>query len=436
MFFYSAFSHPRLNYVLDLIGHEIFNEPFILVSDAHVFNLHSGPKMNYSEARISENEFFIRPQGLLFETGIREQTIRVFDYKARPAFFETEGDYGFDIFSAAFYLVSRYEEYLSFLPDAYGRFPYQASLAFKGNFLDIPLINYWLEDFKNALRRKFPEMNFRNKDFKFIPSYDIDLAYSYKYKGLKRNLGGFCRSLFQGQWAYLLDRWDVLFNKKKDPFDSYEWLDSLHLYCRTRAYYFFLLAKNPMGVDKNISPDHPAMQSLIAYHAGGYTVGIHPSWQSGDEEAVLMEEVDRLANITGVQVKYSRQHYIRMHLPITYRRLIDVGIDKDFSMGYGSANGFRASIASSFFWYDLLAEKKTSLMLFPFCFMDSNAFYVDRLHPQEAFTELMSYYRKVKQVNGLMITIWHNHFFGSDPMFTGWKEVYEVFLKDQIYWDM
>ena len=26
------------------------------------------------------------------------------------------------------------------------------------------------------------------------------------------------------------------------------------------------------------------MKSLIAYHAGGYTVGIHPSWQSGDEE--------------------------------------------------------------------------------------------------------------------------------------------------------
>ena len=47
----------------------------------------------------------------------------------------------------------------------------------------------------------------------------------------------------------------------------------------------------------------------------------------------------------------------------------------------------------------------------------------------------MDYYRKIKQINGLMITIWHNHFFGSDPMFAGWKEVYEVFLKDQIYWD-
>jgi hypothetical protein len=77
-------------------------------------------------------------------------------------------------------------------------------------------------------------------------------------------------------------------------------LDSLHLYCRTRAYYFFLIAKKPSGLDKNISPKKPAMKSLIAYHARGYTVGIHPSWQSGDEEAVLMEEVDELAGITGI----------------------------------------------------------------------------------------------------------------------------------------
>ena len=75
-------------------------------------------------------------------------------------------------------------------------------------------------------------------------------------KGLKRNLGGFCRSLPRESGHYLLDRWDVLFNKKKDPFDSYEWLDSLHLYCRTRAYYFFLLAKKQQGVDKNISPEN------------------------------------------------------------------------------------------------------------------------------------------------------------------------------------
>jgi hypothetical protein len=436
MLFYSEHTSPRLVYMLDLISNEILSEPIRLVSDKEAFKNYSEPKINYSADRISGEEYFIQPHPLIFETGIREQSITCFDFNGRPAFFKTGGDFPFDIFSAAFYLLSRYEEYLPFTPDKYGRFPHQSSLAFKENFLDFPLINFWFGEFKSSLGSKFPDLAFRHKDFKFIPSYDIDIAYSYKHKGLIRNLGGFCRSLIKGEWSYLLDRWDVLFNKKTDPFDSYEWLDSLHLYCRTRAYYFFLLAKKQIGVDKNISPDRTSLQSLISYHAGGYTVGIHPSWQSGDEEAVLMEEVDKLEQITGLPVRYSRQHYLRMSLPKTYRQLIDVGIDKDFSMGYGTINGFRASIASSFYWYDLKAEKRTTLMIFPFCFMDANSFYEGRLSPKAAFNELMDYYRKIKQVNGLMVTIWHNNFFGTDPMFKGWKEVYEVFLKDQIYWDM
>src|ERR1700722_18154685 len=292
MLFYSNQNSPRLSYILELISNEIFIEPFTLISDKDAFISYSGTKLNYSDERLSGNEFFIKNQELLFETGIHQQQIKRIDYLGKPAFFETTGDYPFDVFAASFFLVSRYEEYLSFQPDKYGRFPHQDSLAFKENFLDFPLINYWLEDFKIVLHQKFSDIIFRMKDFKFIPTYDIDIAYSYKHKGLKRNLGGFFMSIFKGQWLSLLDRWDVLFNKKKDPFDSYEWLDSLHLYCRTRAYYFFLLAKKQVGVDKNISPGKPALQSLIAYHASGYTVGIHPSWQSGDEEAVLMKEVD------------------------------------------------------------------------------------------------------------------------------------------------
>jgi hypothetical protein len=125
-----------------------------------------------------------------------------------------------------------------------------------------------------------------------------------------------------------------------------------------------------------------------------------------------------------------------MTMPETYRKLIAAGIDRDFSMGYGGANGFRASIASSFYWYDLEEEKQTELHVFPFCFMDANSFYEHQQTPAATFSELMGYYRKIKRVNGLMITVWHNHFFGTDPLFSGWKEVYEVFLKDEIYWDM
>ncbi len=70
--------------------------------------------------------------------------------------------------------------------------------------------------------------------------------------------------------------------------------------------------------------------------------------------------------ISGQRINRSRQHYIRFSLPGTYRRLLQHGIDQDFSMGYGSINGFRASVASSFYWYDLERKRRPNSGSFHF----------------------------------------------------------------------
>ena len=67
--------------------------------------------------------------------------------------------------------------------------------------------------------------------------------------------------------------------------------------------------------------------------------------------------------------------------------------------------------------------------------MDANAYYEQKLTAQQAFAELMQVYQAVKKVNGMMITIWHNNFLGGEKAFQSWKKVYELFLKDEVYWD-
>ena len=135
-----------------------------------------------------------------------------------------------------------------------------------------------------------------------------------------------------------------------------------------------------------------------------------------------------LESTTGKKITASRQHYIRFTLPQTFRRLIAAGITDDHSMGYGSINGFRASVASSFYWYDLKKEEQTVLLLHPFCFMEANSFFEQKYLPQRAYEEMMHYYNVVKAVNGTLITIWHNNFLGTYPMFRGWRDVYEEFV--------
>jgi hypothetical protein len=438
MLLFSTHITPRLRYIIQFISKELFDDPAAIriTDDAGYFSEATEPRFNYSEETFPDS-FQLRPNGLLFEPpGIQPVPINCFTYNGQKVFFPTDGDLPFDIFAASFYLISRYEEYLPHPTDEYGRFAHTHSLAWNEGFLDQPLVNIWIQDLRSRLSRRFPGLAFRYPVFKFIPTYDIDTAFSYRYKGWRRNLGGSLKALAAGEWSKLRERVAVLRGREPDPFDVYEWLDSLHLYCRMRPYYFFLAAARQEGVDRNIPITAPGLQELIRYHAAGSRIGIHPSWQSGDQERLLKEEIEWMEYISGQRINRSRQHYIRFTLPGTYRQLLNYGIEQDFSMGYGSINGFRASVASSFYWYDLDKEEMTPLRLFPFCFMDANSYYEQQFTPGEAMTELNMYYRRIRKVNGLMVTIWHNSILGQDTEFAGWREVYETFLKEEVFWDM
>ena len=126
---------------------------------------------------------------------------------------------------------------------------------------------------------------------------------------------------------------------------------------------------------------------------------------------------------------------VRNSRSATYRKLIETGIEKDFSMGYGSINGFRASVCSPFYWYDLEKEEATSLMIYPFCFMDANSLFEQKQSPKQAYEELIQYYERVKNYKGVFIPIWHNFILGTDPLYKGWRELFELFMKETVYWD-
>src|SRR5689334_17643852 len=233
----------RLRYACDFIGNEILNEPIHVTSNKSDFSSSKEARINYSRQGITEKELHIVPHTILFESDIKPQQIQCKLINGNKAFFASnDGNFPFDIFAAAFYLLSRYEEYLPHEKDEYGRFWHKQSLAWREGFLHLPLVNIWLEDLKSYLRDKFPSLQFHRKTFKFIPTYDIDIAWKYKHKGWVRNVGGGVKSAMNGKWSLVNERIAVLSNNRKDPFESYEWLDALHLYCRMKPYYFFLLA--------------------------------------------------------------------------------------------------------------------------------------------------------------------------------------------------
>jgi hypothetical protein len=427
---YTSLNTPRVDYIFSTLLTALGVPSFELINNQEIYSAYNGPKVNYSSAPLCDIECWIKPVSLLYEDDIKHQLIECFIYNQQPAFFKTSGTgLPFDIFAASFYLLARYEEYLPHKLDMYGRYAHENSIAYKQGFLHLPLVNLWLKQFTHLLQEQFPSLQLQPPVFSFQPTYDIDIAWSYKHKGFLRTIGGLLRNVAKTEFNLVAGRLKTLTGITKDPFDIYDWLDHLHQKHHLNPAYFFLLAAQNGRYDKNILPSSIEYQQLIKKHAEKYTVGIHPSWQSGDDEQLFKQEVEALSQVIQQHVASSRQHYIRLTLPETYERLIATGISEDYSMGYGSINGFRASYCLPYNWYNLKNEQVTSLKIFPFCYMEANSLFEQKFSAEQAYEELQQYHNITKEVGGLLITIFHNHLLSAQPSQQGWREMYERLLQ-------
>lgn len=425
---YSPHTGNRLSYIIDFFSQQISDDAIIITNDKETYFNADAVKLNYSLHSIAANEIRIEPYCLLFQNNIQPHNIDCFQWHDLKAFFQTGGDLPFDIFSASFYLLTRYEEYLPHEKDMYGRYAQENSLAYKGEFLPLPLVNLWLTELVKIIKQKFPSFSIQHLAFSFLPTYDVDIAYAHKYKPVATQLAGVVKELLGFRWSELSGRMKVAAGKANDPFDTYDWLDALHKKYGLHPLYFFLLAEQRKGYDKNINPHSAGMQQLVKAVAKKHDTGIHPSWQSGDDVQLLTKEIALLQNMMMKPVTKSRQHYIRMALPETYRLLIANGIREDYSMGYGSFNGFRASVASAFYWYDLPTDTQTKLLIRPFCYMEANSFFEQHYSVEQAAEELQQYHDVVKSVNGELITIFHNHFITEQKQWLPWRNMYAAFI--------
>jgi hypothetical protein len=420
---YAAFTSNRLTYVLDFIFNEVLGVEYILTNAETEYLSSPYFRINYSHKNLI-SDLHIGSSGLLYETEIVEKEIYCTKWNELPIFFQTqESEIPFDFFSAVFYLLSRYEEYLPHELDSYFRFPHVQSIAFQNNFLNLPLIDLWIEALKKTMFLKNQSVQFKENKFQILPTYDIDIAYSFKGKGFGRNIAGTLKDILKFNFKNISLRLNVLFANHKDPYDSFDFLDKIHEQFSLKPIYFFLLSEGSQ-YDKNIDCHSTLMKELISTIQSKYEIGIHPSWKSHERYEVLQKETLLLNKVTK-----SRQHYIRFALPETYRNLVNVGITDDYSMGYGSINGFRASTSRSFNWFDVEKNEVSHLRLHPFCFMECNSFFEQKYTAEKASEELLHYVKVIKEVNGNLITIWHNFSLGTDPLWKGWKEMYVDFLQ-------
>ncbi len=423
---YSAENSNRLKYVLDWVLKERLQLDYSITTNKQDTE---GLKFFISYGASLPNSISIPAAGMLSQKDIAKLVPQKGNWKDLPTMFavaDKEYTLPFDLFTAVFYLLSRYEEYHSFNGDKHGRYPATNSILYKNGWLSRPIVDEWVWAFKKQMQVAMG-MALPATHYLFQPTYDIDMAYSHLHKGFGRIIGAYMRALLKGDVKQISERTQVLKKKQKDPYDSFRWLRQLHKEYDCKPLYFILSSAQTTAFDKNIHPRHPAMVRVIKNVAKDGVVGIHPSYYSGEHNKIGKEK-QMLEEVITRDIYISRQHYIRIKMPDTYRILLQNGITEDYSMGYGAYLGFRAGTGNSFYWYDLDQDSVTKLRIHPFCFMDTTAHFEAKLSAMEAFEKLHAMSRILEKTGSTMITIFHNFSLGTSHEWKGWRQAYEDFV--------
>ena len=419
----------RIEYIFDAIFLNELGINYNTTTNIEIFKNYSEEKINYSANRI-ENEFFVKASSLLSENFIRNINIEIKEKNQIKVLFPNNEfcDIGFDIFSSVFYMLSRYEEYLPFTPDEYGRYKASDSLAYKNNFLEIPVVDKWIQQFKNILQKKFPALELKSSTFTSIVTYDIDVAYKFKCRDFKRNAGSIIKDFFKADFKNIQSRIQTLYKKCKDPWDTYDYLSKTIIENHLQSIFFFFFFFNSIN-DRNLSYENPVMKNLIAKIKNVSEIGIHPSFKSSFLNEKILIEKQRLEKIAGKKIIKSRQHFLKFTLPNTYNALIEAGITEEYSMGFPYTPGFRAGTSKPFYFYDLKNEKATRLKIFPITFMEGNYTKKGYTDDQKILGSIFNLINEVKTVNGTFICIWHNHTVSDTKEYREWRIIHDQMIQ-------
>ncbi len=420
----------RLKYAFELVFNDILKVELEITSDRKLFEYHHGPKLTYTSVPQKDKDSIVfGAADILFENEIRKQTLDYVNHDTYKGFFlVNHGVLNFDPFAASFYLVTRYEEYLPSVKDRHKRFKAESSLAFQRNFLQTPLVNKYANEVKKIVLEQYPSYEFPVQKYSFIPTFDIDQAYAYLNKGFLRQFLTTVGCLFKFRFKSFLFRLKVYSGLIRDPFDTYEKQFEIQHHYKLKPIYFFLVGNYFLN-DNGLSYRNKKYAQLIRKIAENAQIGVHPSYAANFGFKKIDMEKKRIEGITKTSISISRNHYLRLSFPQTYRSLIKAGITSDYTMGYSSQIGFRASICTPFYFYDLEQEEKTNLKVHSFAAMDSTFKYYLKVRSTEVVYQLKPMIDEVKSLGGEFCVLFHNESLGGHKVWKNWGDVYEQVVK-------
>lgn len=157
----------------------------------------------------------------------------------------------------------------------------------------------------------------------------------------------------------------------------------------------------------------------------GWTIGLHPSYNSWKNTESIKEERELLERIIGVPVIACRQHWLRYSWEHTWKAQQDAGLKLDTTLGFNDRPSFRNGCVLEFNPWDIENNMEMKLKAIPMVLMDSHLYDYASYTDEQRDQELDYWLSETKQVHGVATILWHVHTLSSDY---GWSHGYKKLI--------
>jgi len=343
----------------------------------------------------------------------------------RPVFLsltERKIDLGLDVFGSSFFMLSRYEEAVKPDRDNHDRFPHTASLAIQEHFLERAIVNEYLEVLWACMKRLWPGLERKKREYKVILSHDVDRPLSItgaKATQILRTLMGDVAK--RRDIDLTIRRIRAIFsilsrNYDQDPAASFDFIMDISEQHSLASAFNFITGHSGGDIDGNYSVNMPWMQSLIRrLYNRGHEIGFHPSYNTYRDAAETKREFEHLrraAECAGVsQAQWGgRQHYLRWHSGDTWRNWARAGLDYDSTLGFAGCPGFRAGTCFEYPVFDLVERRSSGLIERPLIVMDTTLMYPEymQISYEDIIRTCRQFSSTCRKFGGSFSLLWHN----------------------------
>ena len=344
-----------------------------------------------------------------------------------------EGPLRSDIVAAAFFFLSRHEEWTAEEGDQFGRFRESDSVMGMRGETDRAVVAEYGVVLAAALRERGVELpregRYGGRTAAAVMTHDIDYLSKFT-PGLlfRETVKNF---LFNRRHAPLRERLRRLseylqfYRRERDPyvFSILRMLEIERERGISASWLFKAGGRDKRDVSYRLGGARARM--ILEFLAErGHDIGLHPSFLAHDDLPMLRAEQEKLRAVLGRAPASVRQHYLRFRYPVTWRNQVEAGFTVDSTLGFAEREGFRGGAPHPFLPFDLEQQRVLPLWEIPLTVMDGTLAHYRGLDPDESVVRIAQLLETVAEAGGAAVLLFHNTVYDHHD-FPGWGQVFE-----------